>query len=474
MQDNNPSGSNQGPDMRTGHETSDPNVKAIAVVGALLLVTLGITLGFAWGVMEAHRHETAPPPVATVEGLPRTPVAFTFGPTSGPNLQVDPHLDLLALRAREDQSLTSYAWIDQKSGIVRIPVERAMKLVAERGLPARTSNAHPVSFPATTRWESTVSPPPPERPAPARAPSSENPNGARKPEKPPADEPRAGPGSPLTDDRLARIEFDQRLDAAIPPDLEFRDTDGRQVQLGDLLQSSPAILVLGYYRCPMLCDVVLNGLVECLQDIRTVAGGTFKVIMVSIDPKETPALAAAKKEAYLRRYGRDPDGAGWHFLTGNPPEIERLAETVGFRYAYDASIQQYAHPSGILVVTPSARVSRYFFGVRFPPAEVKKALDEAAAERVGSPMGQLILLCFHYSPLRGKYSEVVMRLVKAGGVAMMIGLAVFGMVCWRGFREKREVTRSSDRGTNASRDGETRQSAGCDPSGRGAPREGKE
>ena len=226
----------------------------------------------------------------------------------------------------------------------------------------------------------------------------------------------------LTDSRLAEIKFDQKLNSTISLDLHFRDENGKDVRLADYFSKKPVILVLGYYGCPMLCTLVLNGMVEGLQDIRWTIGKDYDVINVSIDPHETPDLAAAKKRSYLKRYGRDIAESGWHFLTGDSSSIQRLADEVGFRYAYDSASKQYAHPSGLVVLTPDGKISRYLFGVTFSPRELYLSLETASSRKIGSRIQDLILLCFHYRPITGRYGNIIMITVRTLGVATLLGL----------------------------------------------------
>jgi len=235
----------------------------------------------------------------------------------------------------------------------------------------------------------------------------------------------AAHASELPDSALRQIRFDQRINAQIPFAATFRDETGKSVRLGDYFGRKPVILVLGYYGCPMLCTLVSNGLVETMQDLKADIGNQFDVLEVSISPLETPPLAAAKKREYLRHYGRRGADAGWHFLTGDEPAIRQLADAVGFRYAYDPAIKQYAHPSGFIVLTPQGKVSRYFFGVNFRGEELYAALQDASANRAGSPVRQLLLLCFHYSPVTGKYGALILGGVRAIGLATFVALAVF-------------------------------------------------
>ncbi len=236
---------------------------------------------------------------------------------------------------------------------------------------------------------------------------------------------------------LRQVGFDQRLDEQVPPDLAFRDETGREVRLQEYFDGKkPVILVLAYYRCPMLCTQVLNGLVRALLDMTLVPGKDFTIITVSFDPRETPPLAAAKKKTYLERYGREEAEAGWHFLTGQEESIKRLTEAVGFHYRYDAKNDQYAHASGILVLTPTGKVSRYFYDVRYSPRDLRLGLVEASQNRIGSPVDRILLYCFHYDPNEGRYGPTIMRLVRLGGAVTLVcvGLFVFGL--WRQERRK--------------------------------------
>lgn len=251
--------------------------------------------------------------------------------------------------------------------------------------------------------------------------------------------------SSLSDDKLVEIKFDQKLNNQVSTDLSFRNENGETVRLGDYFGKRPVILVLGYYECPMLCSLVLNGLVESLQDLTLDAGDQFEVIDVSIDPNETPDLAAAKKRTYLKRYGRHGAADGWHFLTGDEPAIKQLTEEVGFRYSYDPSIDQYAHPSGLTILTPEGKVAHYLFGVTYSAKELDADLKDARSSKVGSPIQQLILLCFHYSPLTGKYGNLIMTIVRASGVVTLLSLAgVMALVTQRRRRKSRETMSASE------------------------------
>ncbi len=236
---------------------------------------------------------------------------------------------------------------------------------------------------------------------------------------------------------LRDVAFDQHLDAQIPSDLSFRDEKGRVVHLRDYFGQRPLVLALVYYDCPMLCTQVLNGLVANLRMLSFDAGRQFDVITVSFDPREKPPLAAAKKVTYLERYARPGAAEGWHFLTGDAEEIKRLTQTVGFRYVYDEGTGQFAHPAGVMVLTPDGRISHYFFGIDFPARDLRLALVDASAGRIGSRVDQLLLYCYHYNPATGKYGLVTMRLVRLGGVATVTAMAAMILILRR--RERRTL-----------------------------------
>lgn len=227
----------------------------------------------------------------------------------------------------------------------------------------------------------------------------------------------------LDNNTLTNLTFDQKLDAQVSRELQFRDEHGNAVTLADLSNRKPVILMLGYYECPMLCDLALNGLVESIQNLRWSIGTEFEVINVSIDARETPALALAKKRSYVRRYGRDGAENGWHFLTGDEAAIQQLAREIGFQYAYDSAVDEFAHPAGFVVLTPDGKVARYFFGVQYPPTEVLAALKSAAENKISSPIQQLVYLCFRYNPIGGKYGAIIMLALRIGGAVTLAGMA---------------------------------------------------
>jgi protein SCO1/2 len=239
--------------------------------------------------------------------------------------------------------------------------------------------------------------------------------------------PEAGPRADVQPAMLSGIAIEQRLNEAIPGDLSFRDEVGRPVVLSDYFGSRPIVLALVYYNCPMLCTEVLNGLVSALRVVSLTAGRDFDVVVVSFDPREKPADAAAKKIAYVGRYGRPGSDRGWHFLTGAPEAIGALARSVGFRYRFDADQNQFAHASAVYVLTPAGRLSRYFLGIEYAPRDLRLALVEASESRIGTPVDRLLLYCFHYDPKAGKYSATIVTIVRAAGIATL-AVIVFAVV----------------------------------------------
>jgi len=214
---------------------------------------------------------------------------------------------------------------------------------------------------------------------------------------------------------LTNVGIEQHLDGQVPADLAFVDDTGRPVKLGDYFGKKPLILNLVYYNCHMLCGEALAGLSASMKMIKFDVGNEFDVVTVSFNPKETPQVAAQKKADYLKRYGRPNASAGWHFLTGPPESINALTKAVGFQYQYDATKDQYAHATAIMVLTPQGRISRYFYGVDFPPKDLRMGLVEASEGKIGNAVDQVLLYCYHYDPVAGKYGAVVSNMLKIGG-----------------------------------------------------------
>jgi protein SCO1/2 len=245
--------------------------------------------------------------------------------------------------------------------------------------------------------------------------------------------------------QLEEVGIEEHLEAEVPMDLEFRDEYGAVVTLGDYFDGTkPVILTLNYYKCPMLCGLQLNGLLDGLMDLDWTPGQEFELVTVSINPLETPALATEKKQNYIKRYERPSAAKGWHFLTGREPEIRQLASTLGFGYTYDRETGEYAHAAAIFLATPDGRVARYLYGIEYPEKRLRLALLEASAGEIGTTIDQLILYCFHYDPSSRRYAPVAMNIMRLGGgvTVLVLGLSLGGY--W--LREARR-RKNSDRGT---------------------------
>lgn len=230
---------------------------------------------------------------------------------------------------------------------------------------------------------------------------------------------------PLTQfDPLNEVRLEQRLGAALPLDARFVDESGRELRLGELFGEKPVLLALVYYECPMLCNLVLNGVVETLNAIPFRPGEDFELVAISIDPLETAELAAKKRSNYLGLYDHPETAAGWHFLVGAEDQIRAVADAVGFVYFYDPGIDEYAHASGIALATPDGRLSRYFYGVEYAANDVRLGLVEASEGGIGGAVEQILLLCFHYDPTTGRYGFAIMNALRAGAfvtVAVLLG-----------------------------------------------------
>jgi protein SCO1 len=238
-----------------------------------------------------------------------------------------------------------------------------------------------------------------------------------------------------TGQRLPGLEFvsiDQHLNAEVPGDLEFRDELGNPVKLGDYFgKGRPVILNLGYYRCPMLCGEVLQGLTGSLKVLTFELGKDFDVVTVSFDPRETPDMAAEKKRDIMKRYGRAGAEKGWHFLTGRAESINALTRAVGFQYQFDEKTQQYAHATTIVVLTPDRHIAEYFYGVEFPPKDLRLGLVQASQNQIGNLGDQVLLYCYHYDPRTGKYGAIISRVLSLAGAATMLMLGAFVIIMFR-------------------------------------------
>ena len=244
---------------------------------------------------------------------------------------------------------------------------------------------------------------------------------------------------------LRDVGIDQKLNNFVPLDLTFRDEKGSLVQLRQYFGQKPVILSLVYYQCPMLCTQVLDGLLQSLKELPMDVGKQFNVLTVSIDPKDKPGVARARQEMFTGLYGRPGAQQGWHFLTGEESQIRQLADAAGFRYAYDKQSGQFAHASVIIVLTPDGKISRYFYGIRYPSRDLRLGLVEASAGKIGSPVDQVLLFCYHYDPLTGKYGLLISRIIKTAGALTVFGIALLLFILFRSERYAQMVRPAAGR-----------------------------
>ena len=233
---------------------------------------------------------------------------------------------------------------------------------------------------------------------------------------------------------LQNVGIDQKLNQQVPLDLSFRDENGQTVKLGQYFGKRPVVLSLVYYSCPMLCTQVLNGMVGAFKTLAFVPGEQYEVVTVSFDPSETPALAAEKKRTYvgyLPEAKRQGATNGWHFLTGDEASIRRLTDAVGFRYQWDDATKQFAHASGIMVLTPEGKLAQYYYGIEYSPKDLRLGLVDASANKIGTTVDQLLLYCYHYDPATGKYGAAVMNMVRLGGLLTIAGIIILLLVLRR-------------------------------------------
>ena len=238
---------------------------------------------------------------------------------------------------------------------------------------------------------------------------------------------------------LKKVGIDQKLNEQVPLDAVFKDEQGREVRLGQFFKGKPVVLSLVYYTCPMLCNQILNGMLSSFRQITFSAGEQFEVVNVSFDPKDTPAIAAAKKQTYIKAYNRAGGEAAWHFLTGDETNIRRLSDAVGFHYLWDEQTKQFAHASGIMIVTPEGKLARYFYGVEYPPRDLRLGLVEASQNKIGTPVDTLLLYCYHYDPSTGKYGAVVMNIMRVAGVVTLVLIAGMFLVLRKIGRRRQSV-----------------------------------
>jgi protein SCO1 len=232
-------------------------------------------------------------------------------------------------------------------------------------------------------------------------------------------------------DLLKDVGIDQKLNQQLPLDLTFRDETGKTVQLNQYFGQKPVILSLVYFNCPMLCTQVLNGMEASMKGLPMDAGNQFNAISVSIDPSDKPVMAAVKQQMYVGMYGRPGAAQGWHFLTGDQDQIKKLANAVGFRYAYDPDSKQFAHASMIMVLTPEGKISKYFYGIQYSPRDLRLGLVDASARKIGTPVDSILLFCYHYDPNTGKYGLLISRLIQAGGLLTVLAIGITMLVLFR-------------------------------------------
>ena len=244
-------------------------------------------------------------------------------------------------------------------------------------------------------------------------------------------------------DALKKVGIEQKLGEQLPLDTELKDEDGNPVKLGNYFNAGrPVILALVYYECPMLCNQVLNGLTGSLKGMSFEAGKEFDVVAISFDARENekPELAKSKKASYMERYGHPGAEKGWHFLTGTQDSIDAVTKASGFSYYWDDKSSQFAHAAAIMIVTPSGKLSRYFYGIDYSPKDVKFGIMESAESKVGNPAEQLLLYCYHYDPATGKYGLAILRVIRVFGVLTLVGMGTMIFVFWR--RNKRKTATS--------------------------------
>ena len=242
---------------------------------------------------------------------------------------------------------------------------------------------------------------------------------------------------------LQQVHIEQQLGADLPLDTRFVDQDGRDVALGDYFGDRPVILAFVYYECPMLCSLILNGMASSLDIVKLNPGEDFEIVAISIDPGETPAMALESRRLTLARYGED-DPSGWNFLVGDEETVSRVAAVAGFGYEYLPETDEYAHASGIMVATPEGRLSQYFYGVEYPPKDVRLALVEASSNRIGNVVDQILLYCYRYDPEIGQYTAVTMRILRLAAVVFIVALALF---LWFNLRRDARLAREAQNPT---------------------------
>jgi protein SCO1/2 len=241
----------------------------------------------------------------------------------------------------------------------------------------------------------------------------------------------SGVASDAVPPQLHDVSFAQRLGEQLPLDAQFRDEEGRAVELGDYFGDKPVLLAFVYYQCPMLCTQVLNGISSALRVLEFAPGQEFEIVLVSFDPRDTPADATAKKRETLAYWDAADQADAWHFLTGDQPAISAVTAAAGFTYRWEEQTQQFAHVSGVLTVTPEGRLSRYFYGVEYSPRDLRLAMVESSNNQIGSAVDELLLYCFRYDPAAGQYGAVVMNVMRLGAAITLTLVVGFMLLMWR-------------------------------------------
>jgi protein SCO1/2 len=242
---------------------------------------------------------------------------------------------------------------------------------------------------------------------------------------------------------LNKLDFEQHIGAQVPRSAAFKNEAGESVTLGSLMGEKPVLLNLVYYECPMLCTMVLNGVLTALRAVSLTANKDFDIITISIDPRESPELARKKKKHYLSKYNREGADGGWHFLTGSQESIDAIADAVGFSYVFNEETEQYAHAAGTVFLTPDAIVSRYLFGIEYAPRDLRLALVEASKKKIGNPVDKLLLYCYQYDAATGKYGLLIMNVLRVAGLGTVMLLVGALFLMLRRERRLHVVNRSS-------------------------------
>ena len=246
---------------------------------------------------------------------------------------------------------------------------------------------------------------------------------------------------------LEHVGIDQHLNEQVPLNLEFQDEQGKTVKLGDYFHDGrPVVLNLVYYQCTMLCGEVLQGISAAAKVLNFTPGKEYEIVTVSIDPRETPAMAAAKKANFIQRLGRPQAAAGWHFLVGKQPEIDQLAKAIGWHYQYDPKTDQFAHVAGILLVTPTGRIAQYYYGVEYSARDMRLGIIEASQNKIGTLADEITLYCYHYDPRTGKYGPVITNIFRVAGVLTIVVLGGFIALMFRRDGRRAKKASASDTG----------------------------